>query len=65
VTEREESDQMPEEGPGGQVPDDDGGSGVRQGAEENAGVPGDEDQSTGNPEAAGSEDPDSGEEDSG
>jgi hypothetical protein len=58
VTEREESDQLPEEGPGGQVPDDDGG-GARDDAQENAGVPGDDEQSTGNPDAAGSEDPDS------
>jgi hypothetical protein len=60
MTGQEESDQMPEEGPGGQVPDDDSGSGARQDAEENAGVPGDDDQSTGNPEAAGSDDPDDG-----
>jgi hypothetical protein len=59
VTEREESDQLPEEGPGGQVPDDDGGGGARDDAQENAGVPGDDEQSTGNPDAAGSEDPDS------
>ena len=58
MTEHEESDQLPEEGPGGQVPDDDSGSGARDGAEENPGVPGDDDQSTGNPDAAGSDDPD-------
>jgi hypothetical protein len=58
MTEREESDQMPEEGPGEQTPDDDSGSGARQDAEENAGVPGDDEQSTGNPQAAGSDDPD-------
>ena len=58
MTEREESDQMPEEGPGEQVPDDDSGSGSRQEADENAGVPGDDEQSTGNPDAAGSNDPD-------
>ena len=56
--EREESDQMPEEGPGQQVPDDDD-SGSRDEADENPGVPGEDDQSTGNPDAAGSEDPDS------
>jgi hypothetical protein len=58
MTEREESDQLPEEGPGGQVPDDDSGSGAREGAEETPGVPSDDEQSTGNPDAAGSEDPD-------
>jgi hypothetical protein len=58
MTEREESDQLPEEGPGGQVPDDDSGSGSRDDAEENPGVPGDDEQATGNPDAAGSEDPD-------
>jgi hypothetical protein len=58
MTEREESDQLPEEGPGGQVPDDDGGGESRDGAEENPGVPGDDEQSTGNPDAAGSSDPD-------
>jgi len=52
--EREESDQLPEQGPGEQVPDDSGGDQ----ADENAGVPGDDDQSTGNPGAAGSSDPD-------
>jgi hypothetical protein len=56
--EREESDQMPEEGPGQQVPEDDD-SASRDEAEENPGVPGEDDQSTGNPDAAGSEDPDS------
>jgi hypothetical protein len=56
--EREESDQMPEEGPGQQVPEDDDSS-SRDEAEENPGVPGEDDQSTGNPDAAGSEDPDS------
>jgi hypothetical protein len=56
--EREESDQMPEEGPGQQVPEDDD-SASRDAAEENPGVPGEDDQSTGNPDAAGSEAPDS------
>lgn len=56
-TNREESDQLPEEGPAGQVPDDEGGA-ARGGAEENPGVPGEDEQATGNPAAAGSEDPD-------
>jgi hypothetical protein len=63
MTEQEESDQLPEEGPGGQVPDDDSGSGAREGAEETPGVPGDDEQSTGNPDAAGSSDPDEGDSD--
>jgi hypothetical protein len=54
VNEREESDQMPEEGPSTQVPDDDTGK-ERDDANENAGVPGEDDESTGNPDAAGSE----------
>ena len=58
MSEHEESDQLPEEGPGSQVPDDDSGAGSRDDAEENPGVPGDDDQSTGNPDAAGSSDPD-------
>ena len=51
----EESDQLPEEGPGSQVPDDDGqGGGSSQG--DSPGTPGsDEGQSTGNPASAGSE----------
>jgi hypothetical protein len=61
---QEESDQLPEEGPGGQVADDDSGTGARDSAEENPGVPGDDDQATGNPEAAGSDDPDEGDSDS-
>jgi len=52
-TEREESDQLPEEGPESQVTDDDGADQ----ADENAGVPGDDEQATGNPDAAGSSDP--------
>ena len=56
-TNREESDQLPEEGPGEQVPEDDPG-GARQQAEENPGVPGEEETATGNPAAAGAEDPD-------
>jgi hypothetical protein len=50
----EESDQLPEEGPSEQVPDDAGGP-AREEAEENAGVPGEEGTATGNPDAAGSE----------
>jgi hypothetical protein len=42
----EESDQLPEEGPGEQVPED---------AEHNPGVPGEEGTATGNPGAAGAE----------
>ena len=57
--ERDESDQMPEEGPAQQVPDDDDSGSSRDEADENPGVPGEDDQSTGNPDAAGSEDPDS------
>jgi hypothetical protein len=58
MTEREESDQLPEEGPAGQVPDDEGGSGsVREDAEKNEGGAQDDDsdegQSTGNPRSAG------------
>jgi hypothetical protein len=55
--EREESDQMPEEGPEQQVPDDDSDE-TRDEADESAGVPGEDEQSTGNPDAAGSEEPD-------
>jgi len=58
MSEQEESDQLPEEGPGSQVADDDSGAGSRGDAEENPGVPGDDDQATGNPGAAGSSDPD-------
>jgi hypothetical protein len=43
---REESDQLPEEGPGEQVPDDAGGA-AREGAEEGT--------ATGNRDAAGAE----------
>ena len=55
--EREESDQLPEEGPGGQVPDDEGGA-SRDEADDQAGAA-DEGQSddageqTGNPPNAG------------
>ena len=54
MTEHEESDQMPEEGPSEQVPDDDTGA-DREDADQNAGVPGEDDQATGNPNAAGTE----------
>jgi hypothetical protein len=57
---REESDQLPEEGPPGQVPDDASGD-ARDEAQESPGVPGEDDTATGNPDAAGSEEPDSGE----
>ena len=46
VAEREESDQLPEEGPAEQVPDDAGGD-ARDDAEENPGVPGEEERGTG------------------
>ena len=58
MSEHEESDQLPEEGPGGQVPDDDSGDGSGSDSEESPGVPGDDEQATGNPDAAGSSDPD-------
>ena len=52
--EREESDQLPEEGPAEQVREDESG-GARDDADENAGVPGEEEHATGNPDAAGDE----------
>jgi hypothetical protein len=52
----EESDQLPEDAPSGQVPEDDGDPGARDQAEENPGT-GEDEQATGNPGAAGSEDP--------
>jgi hypothetical protein len=52
--EREESDQLPEEAPSEQVPDDDTGA-DREGADESPGVPGEDEQNTGNPDAAGTE----------
>jgi hypothetical protein len=60
-TPREESDQLPEEGPAGQVPDDEGGP-ARAEAGESPGVPGEEETGTGNPAAAGAEEPDPGHE---
>jgi hypothetical protein len=60
MSEREESDQLPEEGPASQVPDDDGGGAddARDDAEESAGAAdedGDEEegQASGNPANAG------------
>ncbi len=55
--EREESDQLPEEGPAGQAHDDDD-SATREDATENAGAEGAEGgdkQATGNPANAGQE----------
>lgn len=59
-TPRRESDQLPEEGPAEQVPDDTGGA-ARPEGEDSPGVPGEEGTATGNPDAAGSDEP--GEED--
>ncbi len=56
-TPRKESDQLPEEGPAEQVPDDTGRA-SRQGSEDSPGVPGEEGTATGNPGAAGSDEPD-------
>jgi hypothetical protein len=58
MTPREESDQMPEEGPGGTAPDDTGGGKTDEGGESSAGNPGEEgqdgdEQATGNPANAG------------
>ncbi len=56
----QESDQLPEEGPAGQVQDDDGGSGRDEAEQGGGGGHGEEDETgTGNPDAAGVEDPDS------
>jgi hypothetical protein len=56
-TPREESDQLPEEGPAGQVPDDDSSGAARDEADENAGARSDGDSdagdATGNPANAG------------
>jgi hypothetical protein len=49
----DQSDQLPEEGPPETVPDDDPGS--PQEGRDNPGVPGEEETSTGNPDAAGAE----------
>ena len=58
-TPREESDQRPEEAPPDQVPDDAAGA-ARDDAQESPGVPGEEDTATGNPAAAGAQEPDAG-----
>ena len=51
----EQSDQLPEEGPSEQVHEDTSGN---RGSDHSPGVPGEEDEtSTGNPDAAGTEDP--------
>jgi hypothetical protein len=55
-TPREESDQLPEEGPSEQVEDDAGGP-AREEAERTPGVPGEEETATGNPDAAGAQEP--------
>jgi hypothetical protein len=55
-TPHEESDQLPEDAPSEQVVDDTQGD-ARDEAEENPGVPGEEETGTGNPDAAGSEEP--------
>jgi hypothetical protein len=57
-SEKEESDQLPEEGPESQVPEDDSGGAARGDAEENSGAEGEEGgskQATGNPANAGQE----------
>ncbi len=53
--EREESDQLPEEGAEEETPEDTSGADgkSRKEAEENPGVPGEEGQATGNPRNAG------------
>ena len=58
MAEREESDQLPEEGRPEEVPDDESQGGSRDEAEEQAGVPGaegqeEEGQASGNPKSAG------------
>ncbi len=53
---KEESDQLPEEGPAEQVPEDEEDD-ARAESERSPGVPGEEEQATGNPDAAGSESP--------
>ena len=55
-TPREESDQLPEEAPTDQVADDTGGA-ARDQSEESPGVPGELETATGNPDAAGAEEP--------
>jgi hypothetical protein len=58
----EESDQLPEDAPPEVVPDDDTRGAARDDAEHSPGVPGEEETATGNPDAAGAENPDSGRE---
>jgi hypothetical protein len=58
MTQEEESDQLPEEGPGGTAPDDTGAGKSDDGGEDSAGTPGeegqgDDEQATGNPKNAG------------
>jgi hypothetical protein len=55
----EESDQLPEDAPPEVVSDDDGRGAARDEATHSPGVPGEEETATGNPDAAGAEDPDS------
>ena len=54
----EESDQLPEDAPTEVVHDDDGEGAARDQAEQSPGVPGEDETATGNPDAAGAEDPD-------
>ena len=56
-TPSEESDQRPEEAPADQVADDTGGA-EREGAKHSPGRPGEEETATGNPDAAGADEPD-------
>ena len=51
--EREESDQLPEEGPSGGVPEDDNEGAARDDAQQQSGVPDAEGTNTGNPGSAG------------
>jgi hypothetical protein len=55
-TPSEESDQRPETAPAEQVADDTGGA-ARGGAKDSPGHPGEEETGTGNPDAAGAEEP--------
>jgi hypothetical protein len=50
--EREESDQLPEDAPPEQTPEDDEGT-TRENAEQSSGVPNEEGQATGHPANAG------------
>ena len=55
---QDESDQLPEEGPESQTPDDTGGGKSDEGGEDSAGTPGeegqdDDEQASGNPKNAG------------